>query len=124
MVADPPAAARELVRLAAERGVEVREHTDARHVNTDVRVVACGWRSVELIPELPIRPLVRQLVDPQGGPYRRRGDHRVVAAEDGAVERQRELAPHAKRIDIVGGAGEGADREPLARRPFVELRRP
>src|SRR5512132_1120390 len=55
-VADPPRAARELVRRAAERGVEVREHTD-------VRDVACGWQSAELFSELPIRPLVRQLVD-------------------------------------------------------------
>ena len=62
-VADPPAVARELVRRAAERGVEVREHTDARDVDRDVLVVACGWRSAELFPELPIRPLVRQLVD-------------------------------------------------------------
>ena len=41
-VADPPATARELVRRAAERGVEVREHTDAREVDGDVLVVACG----------------------------------------------------------------------------------
>jgi sarcosine oxidase subunit beta len=62
-VADPPAVARELVRRAAERGVEVREHTDAGDVERDVLVVACGWRSAELFEELPIRPLVRQLVD-------------------------------------------------------------
>jgi len=62
-VADPPGAARELVRRAAERGVEVREHTDARDVEAEVLVVACGWQSAELFPELPIRPLVRQLVD-------------------------------------------------------------
>jgi sarcosine oxidase subunit beta len=62
-VADPLAVARELVRRAAERGVEVREHTDARQVDGDVLVAACGWRSAELFPELPIRPLVRQLVD-------------------------------------------------------------
>ena len=62
-VADPPGTARELVRRAAERGVEVREHTDAREVAGDILVVACGWRSAELFPELPIRPLVRQLVD-------------------------------------------------------------
>jgi sarcosine oxidase subunit beta len=62
-VADPPATARELVRRAAARGVEVREHTDARDVDGDVLVVACGWRSAELFAELPIRPLVRQLVD-------------------------------------------------------------
>jgi sarcosine oxidase subunit beta len=62
-VADPPAVARELVRRVVERGVEVREQTDARDVDRDVLVVACGWRSAELFPELPIRPLVRQLVD-------------------------------------------------------------
>jgi sarcosine oxidase subunit beta len=68
-VADPPAAARELVRRAAENGVDVREHTDARELEADVLVVACGWQSAELVPELPIRPLVRQLVDvgPLGG---------------------------------------------------------
>jgi glycine/D-amino acid oxidase-like deaminating enzyme len=62
-VASPPATARKLVRRAAARGVEVREHTDARDVDGDVLVVACGPRSAELFGELPIRPLVRQLVD-------------------------------------------------------------
>jgi sarcosine oxidase subunit beta len=62
-VADPPAAARELVRRAVERGVELRESTDARDIDGDMLVVACGWQSAELFPELPIRPLVRQLVD-------------------------------------------------------------
>jgi len=62
-VADPPRAARELVRRAAASGVEVREHTDARELDAGVLVVACGWQSAELFPQLPIRPLVRQLVD-------------------------------------------------------------
>jgi sarcosine oxidase subunit beta len=62
-VADPRAVAHVFVRRAAERGVEVRERTDARDVDGDMLVVACGWRSAELFPELPIRPLVRQLVD-------------------------------------------------------------
>jgi sarcosine oxidase subunit beta len=62
-VASPPATARELVRRAAGRGVDVREHSDAREVDGDVLVVACGPRSGELFAELPIRPLVRQLVD-------------------------------------------------------------
>jgi sarcosine oxidase, subunit beta len=61
-VANPPATARELARLAAERGVEVRERTDAREVDGDVLVVACGWQSAEFF-DVPIRPLVRQLVD-------------------------------------------------------------
>jgi len=66
-VADPPAVARELVRRAAARGVDVREHTDARNADGDVLVVACGWQSADLLPELPIRPLVRQLVDVVSG---------------------------------------------------------
>jgi sarcosine oxidase subunit beta len=68
-VAEPAAVARELVRRAVEHGVEVREHTDARSVPHDVLVVACGAASAELRPELPVRPLCRQLVDvgPVGG---------------------------------------------------------
>jgi sarcosine oxidase, subunit beta len=62
-VAEPAAITRELVRRAAERGVEVREHTDARDVERDVFVIACGASSPALWPELPIRPLCRQLVD-------------------------------------------------------------
>jgi sarcosine oxidase, subunit beta len=62
-VAEPAAVTAELVRRAADLGVEVREHTDAREVPHDVLVVACGAASTELVPELPIRPLCRQLVD-------------------------------------------------------------
>jgi sarcosine oxidase subunit beta len=62
-VAEPAAVTRELVRRAADRGVEVREHTDARELNRDILVVACGPSSPELLPGLPIRPLCRQLVD-------------------------------------------------------------
>jgi sarcosine oxidase subunit beta len=62
-VAEPEAVTRELVRRAAERGVDVREHTDARELTHDVLVVACGAWSPQLVPELPIRPLCRQLVD-------------------------------------------------------------
>jgi sarcosine oxidase subunit beta len=43
--------------------VEVREHTDARELDGDVLVVACGPWSGQLFDELPVRPLVRQLVD-------------------------------------------------------------
>lgn len=59
-IADPVGITRELIRRS---GVEVREHTDAREVEADVLVVACGARSPDLVPQLPIRPLVRQLVD-------------------------------------------------------------
>ena len=62
-VAEPSAVARELVRRAAERGVEVRERTDASELPHDVLVVAAGAASAELVPDLPVRPLCRQLVD-------------------------------------------------------------
>ena len=62
-VAEPGEVARELVRRAAERGVEVRERTDARELPHDVLVVAAGAVSADLVPELPVRPLCRQLVD-------------------------------------------------------------
>ena len=62
-VAEPADVTRELVRRAVELGVEVRERTDARELPRDVLVVACGAASAELRPELPLRPLCRQLVD-------------------------------------------------------------
>ena len=66
-IADPAGVARELVRRAAAGGVEVREGVDARELDADVLVVACGARSPEVASawgvELPVRPLVRQLVD-------------------------------------------------------------
>jgi sarcosine oxidase subunit beta len=63
-VADPAATARELVRRAAGLGVDVQEHTDAREVGGDTLVIAAGWMTPEVAGvELPIRPLVRQLVD-------------------------------------------------------------
>jgi sarcosine oxidase subunit beta len=66
-VADPVGVTRELARRAAAHGVDVRERTDARAVASGVLVVACGAGSPALAGargvELPIRPLVRQLVD-------------------------------------------------------------
>jgi sarcosine oxidase, subunit beta len=62
-VGEPAAVTAELVRRAGELGVDVRERSDARDVPHDVLVVACGVASTELVPELPIRPLCRQLVD-------------------------------------------------------------
>jgi sarcosine oxidase, subunit beta len=61
-VADPRAVTRHLVGEAVARGAELREHTDAREVDCDVLVIACGAASPELA-DLPVRPLVRQLVD-------------------------------------------------------------
>jgi sarcosine oxidase subunit beta len=43
--------------------VEVRERTDARELPHDVLVVAAGAMSADLVPELAVRPLCRQLVD-------------------------------------------------------------
>jgi sarcosine oxidase subunit beta len=62
-VAEPAEVARELVRRAAERGIEVREGSDARELDRDVLVIAAGAYSPQLWPGLPIRPLCRQLVD-------------------------------------------------------------
>jgi sarcosine oxidase subunit beta len=61
-VADPTAVTRHLVYAARSGGVELREYTDARDLDAEVLVVACGAASPELI-DVPIRPLVRQLTD-------------------------------------------------------------
>jgi sarcosine oxidase subunit beta len=66
-VADPTAVTRHLVAEATNGGAELREHTDARDVDADVLVVACGAASTELA-DVPIRPLVRQLVDTDAVP--------------------------------------------------------
>jgi glycine/D-amino acid oxidase-like deaminating enzyme len=98
-VADPPGLTREVVRRAVELGVEVREHTDARELERDVLVIAAGVSSSEFGAELPIRPLVRQLVEtdpiaglPESLPmvieaesgfhFRRRGDCLRIAMPD------------------------------------------
>jgi sarcosine oxidase subunit beta len=102
-VADPPAVARELVRRAAERGVEVREGQDATKIDAAVFVIAAGPWSAEvgkkLGVELPIRPLCRQLLETApitglpadlpmtieaetGFHFRRRADRLVVAMTD------------------------------------------
>ena len=62
-VADPLGVTRELVARAEALGVDLREGVDARDVVRDVLVIAAGARSAELWPELPVRPLCRQLVE-------------------------------------------------------------
>jgi sarcosine oxidase, subunit beta len=62
-IADPVGVTRELVHRAAGLGVDIRERTDAREFDAEVLVVACGAASPELVPGLPVRSLVRQLVD-------------------------------------------------------------
>jgi sarcosine oxidase subunit beta len=102
-VADPPAVTRELVRRAAERGVEVLERTPVGEVGADVVVIACGPWSAEVAADfgvaLPIRPLRRQLLETSpvaglpdslpmvieaetGFHFRRRGDRLVLAMSD------------------------------------------
>jgi sarcosine oxidase, subunit beta len=101
-VADPPAVARELLRRAAELGVQLLEHVPAEEVEGDIVVVAAGPWSAELGEklgvDLPIRPLSRQLLEtspldlPEDLPmvieaetgfhFRRRGDRIVIAMGD------------------------------------------
>ncbi len=102
-VGDPVSVARELVRRAAELGVEVRERTPVEDVSGDAYVVACGAGSAEVARgfgvELPVRPLCRQLLEttpvaglPESLPmtvesesgfhFRRRGERLVLAMVD------------------------------------------
>jgi sarcosine oxidase subunit beta len=104
-VADPQAVAHELLRRAAELGVEVREHVAAETLDADVLVIACGPWSAELGTrvgvELPVRPLCRQLLETSPLPelpddlpmvieaesgfhFRRRGERLVLAMGDPA----------------------------------------
>jgi sarcosine oxidase subunit beta len=106
-VADPPAVTRELVRLARELGVDIREETGAAELieRADSVVIACGPWSAALAGrvgvDLPVRPLCRQLLAtgplpslPDGLPmvveadtgfhFRRRGDRLVLAMNDDA----------------------------------------
>jgi sarcosine oxidase, subunit beta len=66
-IADPVGVTRELVRRAASLGAEVLEQTDALSLEAETLVVACGAHSAGVAAargvELPVRPLVRQLVD-------------------------------------------------------------
>ena len=66
-IADPGGVTHELARRAAALGVEVREHVDALELDADTLVLATGAASAvlgaKLGLELPVRPLVRQLVE-------------------------------------------------------------
>jgi sarcosine oxidase, subunit beta len=103
-VGDPVAVARELVRRAAALGVEVRERTAVEEVDGDATVIACGVWAPEVAGrlgvDLPVRPLVRQLLETDplalaerlpmtieaetGFHFRRRGDRLVLAMVDPA----------------------------------------
>jgi sarcosine oxidase, subunit beta len=101
-VADPTAVTRHLVAEAVAGGAELREHTDARDVEGDVLVVACGAASPELV-DVPIRPLVRQLVDTE--PVRGLSDDLPMTIEE-------ETGFHFRR---VGGGLRLAMAEPTLR---------
>ena len=66
-VADPSAVTRHLVDEAVGGGARLLERKDARELGGDVLVIACGAASPELA-DLPIRPLIRQLVDTEPVP--------------------------------------------------------
>jgi sarcosine oxidase subunit beta len=104
-VGDPVRVTREVVRRVRELGVEIREGTELEDVEADVRVIACGAWSADVGRafgvELPVRPLVRQLIEtspveglPESLPmtveletgfhFRRRGDALVLAMTDPA----------------------------------------
>ena len=102
-VGSPPFVTKELVRRAVELGVEVREQTRVEDVEADTVVIACGAWSAEVGAsfgvELPVRPLVRQLLlttpiegvsddlpmvieAERGFHFRRRDDRLVLAMTD------------------------------------------
>jgi sarcosine oxidase, subunit beta len=104
--ADPSLVTRELVRRAADLGVEIREGVDALAIRGERLVIACGAQSVALAAHLgvtlPIRPLVRQLLETaripgiardlpltveveSGFHFRRKGDGLVVAIPESAA---------------------------------------
>ena len=91
--ADPAGITRELVRRAAELGVDVRERTDALELDADVLVLATGASSAPLARklgvELPIRPLVRQLVETARVPGLARELPLTIESESGFHFRRR-----------------------------------
>ena len=82
-VADPHGVTREVVARAEALGVDVREATDARDLVRDVLVIAAGAQSAELWPQLPVRPLCRQLVEVGPVPALPRDLPMVLEAETG-----------------------------------------
>ena len=100
-VADPPALTREVVRRAAELGVDVQERTDARELERDVLVIAAGAYSGEFGVELPIRPLARQLLETE--PIEGLPDDlpMVIEAESGFHFRRRDDCLRIAMADAV-----------------------
>ena len=100
-VADPPALTREVVRRAAELGVDVKERTDAQELERDVLVIAAGAYSGDFGVDLPIRPLARQLLETE--PLEGLPDDlpMVVEAESGFHFRRRDDCLRIAMADAV-----------------------
>ena len=77
------------MRRVSELGVEVREHTDARGLECEVLVIAAGAYSGDFGIELPIRPLVRQLLETESIAGLPDGLPMVIEAETGFHFRRR-----------------------------------
>ena len=93
-VGRPVAVTRELVRRAAELGVEIREQTPAESVEAETMVIACGAYSAEMARrfgvELPVRPLCRQLVETTTTPGLSERLPMTIEAESGFHFRRRD----------------------------------
>ena len=112
--ADPAGITRELVRRASELGVDVREETDALELDADILVLATGASSAALAAklgvELPVRPLVRQLVETAAvaGPRPRSpADDRVGVRLPLPPPRRRARARDAGGHAALGGRADG-----------------
>jgi sarcosine oxidase subunit beta len=92
-IADPGGITRELVRRAAAGGVEVLERVDALELDADTLVLATGAASAalgaKLGVDLPVRPLVRQLVETAPVPGLARDLPLTIEAESGFHFRRR-----------------------------------
>ncbi len=100
-VADPPALTREVVRRAAELGVDVKERTDARELERDVLVIAAGAYSGDFGVDLPIRPLARQLLETEAIGGLPDDLPMVVEAESGFHFRRRDDCLRIAMADAV-----------------------
>jgi sarcosine oxidase subunit beta len=128
-IADPAGITYELVRRAAACGVEVLEHVDALELDADTLVLAAGAASAvlgsKLGVDLPVRPLVRQLVETAAVPGISRDLPLTVESESGFHFRRRgqalvlampEAVPRWGSQEVVDGGLVGDWMSRIARR--------